>query len=824
VSNYPSIEEYTNALQAAKNTIRDTLLAGGTVQLNNWGVPLARNGTFALTYKITAGGRDYAFRCFQRDRPGMHERYTAISASLASNPLPYFVGFEYLTNGITILQRPYPAIRMEWADGEPLGAYIERNVKDSGRLRVLLQQLHGMAFALEGAGIAHGDVQTNNILVAPSGEIKLVDYDGMFVPSISKMGALESGHRNFQHPEREVKSPFDGSLDRFSFALLHCSISALIENPGLWSSIGGDPEALLLRATDFADPYSSKAFGTLTKMPASGPVFLRLQAICAAPYEQIPTFNDFLAGRNIPTEKRIAGTSSKPPKSSSGSSVPWYKEATGSTGSESSSIAGLGSYTPKGKILDARDSALCLKSDGEQVELIGEVTEVEAEMDAVGHRMFKISLRTNSGPSSEILIWPKGITALTNAGIMIDDDLVGKWISVSGKLSLRWGGRSEAHPGVIVERVKQFEVLNAPQARWRLTQAEVVPPTNRSLIDSLGVVGTNQGAAGISTSNASFSGASPVNVNYANSSVFRSKALWTLLGITILVVALVIVSVISSNKSDLGSASSVDESSLLDAPPSANMNFPFEGLSAEDFSGGCWYLAGSSEANGDFYDLVNCDDPRATFATANASDSLFDCADLALYFSDPTWICVTKYSASPKAPEVALVGSCWQENDGPTYVQVDCTSAQATFIATAVRAEGYMCSTASVLRDDGYSLCLGSYEPALNPASYETCWTSPDIPDITNEESCHSGFAWTYDRCWSGAKGAELQQLVDGVWKTVREDIAEKSICGAKTPWNVVFTRQVEGPGTWEYRINMPDTSEGYAASKSYITAKTAKL
>ncbi len=767
MSNYPSIEEYTNALQAAKNTIQDTLLAGGTVQLNNWGVPLARNGTFALTYKITAGGRDYAFRCFQRDRSGMHERYTAISASLASNPLPYFVGFEYLTNGITILQRPYPAIRMEWADGEPLGAYIERNVKDSGRLRVLLQQLHGMAFALEGAGVAHGDVQTNNILVAPSGEIKLVDYDGMFVQSISKMGALESGHRNFQHPEREKKSPFDGTLDRFSFALLHCSISALIENPGLWSSIGGDPEALLLRATDFADAYSSKAFGTLTKMPASGPAFLRLQAICAAPYEQIPTFNDFLGGRNIPTERRAAaaaGTSSKVPRSNSGPSVPWYKEATGTANNSNSADAGLGAYAPKGKILDARDSALCLKSDGEQVELIGEVAEVEAEMDAVGHRLFKITLRSDGGPSPEILFWPKVTSALTNAGIMIADDLVGKWVSASGKLSLRWGGRSEAHPGVIVERVKQFEVLNAPQARWRLAQAPSQPSSNRDLLDSL------SGASGYS-SNSGVSQSSPLAQGGTTSSpgmlqkspVWRSKGLWALLVAIAIVVTLVIVSVANSSKNSAVSSSAVSTAAPVVEIPTANTEFDATNADPRADVGKCWHVNSTMEFEGEsapLWNVIDCKNVQTSHKAVSVKDNYLDCRELALFYGTENsyqWLCLEKYKAVP-----------------------------------------------------------------IDPASYETCWTSPDIPDLSKDESCNSGLTWSYNRCWNGGKGAELQERISGEWNTVRTDIATKnSNCTSKSPWNISFTRQVTGPGTREYRINLPDTSEGYSAYVSYITAKT---
>ena len=42
--------------------------------------------------------------------------------------------------------------------------------------------------------------------------IKLIDYDGMFVPEIESLGASEIGHVNFQHPQRDKKY-FSTNLD-----------------------------------------------------------------------------------------------------------------------------------------------------------------------------------------------------------------------------------------------------------------------------------------------------------------------------------------------------------------------------------------------------------------------------------------------------------------------------------------------------------------------------------------------------------------------------------------------------------------------------------
>ena len=472
MSSYPSIEEYSNALQASKRTIRDPLLSQGVVQLNNWGIPLARNGTFALTYKITAKGRDYAFRCFQRDRPGMHDRYAAISSHLKDTSISYFVEFEYLSDGITIMQRNYPAIRMDWAEGEPLGSYIEWNIKDSGRLRVLRQQLHGMAFALEGAGIAHGDIQTNNILVAPSGEIHLVDYDGMYVPSIARMGALESGHRNFQHPERENKSPYDATLDRFAFALMHCSLSALIENPTLWKTLAGDPEALLLRATDFAATDMSAGFKQLVKLPSSGPAFVRLKAICDAPYDQIPTFNDFLAGRNTPVARRAGGV--KQESQSSSANTIWYKEASRESVTSISSQAPVPTQRQSEalpvRILDAKEYQKCMEAIGDEVVAIGQVKNVARNKPGATRLFARVTLGSQAQASLTVILWSAGMRSMSASGLEIDESWLGKWVAVSGKITLKpdaWGPPS---PAIVVDRAQQIEILTSGAARYRLSK------------------------------------------------------------------------------------------------------------------------------------------------------------------------------------------------------------------------------------------------------------------------------------------------------------------------------------------------------------------
>ena len=55
---------------------------------------------------------------------------------------------------------------------------------------------------LERAGIAHGDLQHGNIFVVDD-ELKLIDYDGMFVPRLAGCRSNELGIEHYQHPQRK---------------------------------------------------------------------------------------------------------------------------------------------------------------------------------------------------------------------------------------------------------------------------------------------------------------------------------------------------------------------------------------------------------------------------------------------------------------------------------------------------------------------------------------------------------------------------------------------------------------------------------------------
>ena len=629
MSKYPSIEEYSNALQAARNTISDPKLAQGTVQTNNWGIPLARNGTFALTYKITAGGQDYAFRCFQRDRPGMHQRYTAISAALRKNSLPYFVTFDYLDDGITILTKPYPALVMQWAEGQPLSAYIEENKTRPTKLKALRSQIEALGQSLEAAGIAHGDIQTNNIVVADDGELRLVDYDGMYVPALKSKGALEAGHKNFQHPERERLSPYDATLDRFSFAVLYVGISALIEKPSYWSKLSGDPEALLLRATDFADPDNSEAFTLLTALPGAGEAAQRLMAISKAPYAEVPSFSDFLAGRNMPTKERTITSKPKatrPGASKSGGEVPWYHEAAG-TGSSQTPAS-----QPRYRVLDASDLGACLGAAGQDVELIGQIKKVTLGESGAGLPFAHLRLAMDIESSPEVLIWFQGMRALDYIGQQPNESWKGQWVSASGFMTSRGDATTVTHPAIVIETANQFELITPGQAKFRLkggmgeTPAEAAPQTNAEKLAGLGEAGKQAKVA--QTASTGATGTSGGGTGTASNTASGNRDWWPvalLLGVLVLV-AIVFILASKPKSGASGESEYVDSGTTVAAPAAATTSY------ASDQVGTCW--------NGQFVE-VSCTSTDLEYKATTWMTTSYGCLGEALPWEDGNYLCLT---------------------------------------------------------------------------------------------------------------------------------------------------------------------------------------
>ena len=313
---WPTPQEYNEAIQAPRLNFNDPELKAGSVELTPLGLPRAISGGFASVYRVQCSNREWAVRCFLREFSDQHQRYSAISKHLIEARLPYTVGFEFLPEGIRVGGKWYPILKMEWVQGELLHRYIKKNLNNSTALLNLANQWAKMIKALQAAGIAHGDLQHGNVLIA-NGEFRLIDYDGMYVPALSGQSSHEVGHRNYQHPQR-TEFDFGPTVDNFASWVIYVSILALTLDPKLWDQVKAGDEYLLFRREDFQDPYISATLSALTNHSDERIYNLAgfFQSLLYSNPSQVPTLDEKsilqIPAANLQTPVSATGSKSRP--------------------------------------------------------------------------------------------------------------------------------------------------------------------------------------------------------------------------------------------------------------------------------------------------------------------------------------------------------------------------------------------------------------------------------------------------------------------------------------------------------------------------------
>jgi hypothetical protein len=246
------------AIQNPHVCFTDSTLRQGKPALDRLGMPVVMSGNFAYVFKLHIGTGARAIKCFRQFLGDREARYVEIDKHLDANRIPALAEFEYDADGIAVNGRRYPILIMEWVDGNTLDVYVGTLIKQQkakGHLKPLAEQWSELVCKLELANIAHGDLQHGNVIVTPSGSLKLVDLDGMYVPALNGRQTTELGHIHFQHPNR-AQAPFDARLDHFSSLVIYTSLLALDHDPSLWDQFHDDN--LVLAKGDFADPSHSK--------------------------------------------------------------------------------------------------------------------------------------------------------------------------------------------------------------------------------------------------------------------------------------------------------------------------------------------------------------------------------------------------------------------------------------------------------------------------------------------------------------------------------------------------------------------------------------
>jgi eukaryotic-like serine/threonine-protein kinase len=265
VNAFPAAGDYYKAVQAPARCFTVPKLQAAQFVWDSLGPTLAR-GSSAVVFQAAVEGRPQALRCYIREDASSRDRYSALDAYLAGHDLsPYVSGTTWLDRAITVNRVTWPVLTMDWIDGRTLNEYVDFLVTGSNTaaLTTLAGRWRELVALLQRSEFAHGDLQHGNVMVDQDGQLRLVDFDGVWIPQLAGQSPpTEFGHPNYQHPVQHV---WDRWLDTFSALVIYLSLVALGRDPGLWLALYNSKN-LLFAKNDFFPPFTTEAWKQLAAL------------------------------------------------------------------------------------------------------------------------------------------------------------------------------------------------------------------------------------------------------------------------------------------------------------------------------------------------------------------------------------------------------------------------------------------------------------------------------------------------------------------------------------------------------------------------------
>ena len=254
--NYPLISEYIDAVKAAEDNFDELKHLRPVLDKDN--LPVFSSGNFAVVFKMEDiyTGKFYAVKCFLKEQEGRAKAYRQIAEELEYVSSAFLTSIKYLDKELFVdssnsEETEFPVLLMDWVEGRTLDQYIRDNMFDEYELSLLAYQFSRLAMWILPQPFAHGDLKPDNIIVKNDGTLTLVDYDGMYVPSMKGQKAREIGSPNFRHPLR-TEDHFNEHIDDFSVATILLSLKAIAIEPSLWREYGS-VDRLLFSEEDYRD-------------------------------------------------------------------------------------------------------------------------------------------------------------------------------------------------------------------------------------------------------------------------------------------------------------------------------------------------------------------------------------------------------------------------------------------------------------------------------------------------------------------------------------------------------------------------------------------
>ena len=217
---------------------------GITFRRNSMGDVIIHSGNNVVIALLESDGSTppSAIRCHVRAKPYLHEIY----------------GENYYPNEFRVTEYKkevyVDVVITPWIEGKSLAKHALHTAEagDRDEFTRLSKRFDLLAEEIVNAEWSHGDINCENIVISPDGDIHLIDFDGKYIPALEGKQSCELGRAAYQSPLRRLHH-FDSRLDDYSLAITSISLAALSIDPNLyWEYPFKD--SLLLDATRLRDP------------------------------------------------------------------------------------------------------------------------------------------------------------------------------------------------------------------------------------------------------------------------------------------------------------------------------------------------------------------------------------------------------------------------------------------------------------------------------------------------------------------------------------------------------------------------------------------
>lgn len=183
-------------------------------------------GTFGQTWMVEKDGTTYALKLFKNEMIRSNDDVRRIGREIqALKKVNHPNVVKYVSDGSYVQGfDKYRYLVMEYADGEPLRSFIEKQVRLTVAMaqRIGLQILEGLE-AIHDSGLLHRDLKPDNIFITKMGEVRILDFGLVKLLDASTLTAtgVPMGTYAYMAPEQLIDSKnVDYRADLYSFGAI----------------------------------------------------------------------------------------------------------------------------------------------------------------------------------------------------------------------------------------------------------------------------------------------------------------------------------------------------------------------------------------------------------------------------------------------------------------------------------------------------------------------------------------------------------------------------------------------------------------------------